>query len=367
MELLTRLDYHQIGRRFVASRSQKIDAAQVDIEGSDVNIFVGSSSYMGYAVTRQLADRIRVLLLNGANGEDLDRYAFDRYQLTRKGASVSLGEVRFFRTSFAAGGGAVPVGEIVKSLTGIEFVTTTAANFSATALEATANVRSVQAGQAFNVGLNQIRRFETPSGLFDSSLQVNNDARTAGGDDVEKDDVFRNRIRDFWNAARRGTKGAIEFGARAVAGIESASAEEVLFGGNPVRVVNLYIADASGVASLALGATVRTNLDEWRAAGISVIMSTSIPEIVDVLLKLTFITGVDTTTITEAVRNAIAEYINSIPVNAVLTRQALGSVLQRFRLDGLVVDDSAIVEPAGDVVPTPGRTIRTTLSNITVQ
>jgi uncharacterized phage protein gp47/JayE len=367
MELLTRLDYHQIGRRYVQTRSTKIDPTQVDVEGSDVNIFVGSTSYMGYAVTRQLADRIRVLLLNGANGEDLDRYAYDRYQLPRKGAAVALGSVRFFRPSFAAGAGAIPVGEVIKSLTGIEYVTTTAANFTATALEATADVRAVQAGKAFQVGANQLRRFENPSGLFDPSMDLNNDAKMAGGEDVESDDVFRNRIRDFWNAARRGTKGAIEFGARAVEGVESASAEEVLFGGQPVRVVNLFIADSSGVASLALGASVQTQLDEYRAAGIAVITSTSVPEIVDVVLKLTFITGVDTTTITEAVRNAIAEYINSIPVNATLTRSALGSVLQRFRLDGLIVDESSIIEPAGDVVPTPGRTIRTTLANVSTQ
>jgi len=367
MELLSRLDYHQIGRRYVSTRSQKVDASLVDVEGSDVNLFVGSSSYMAYAVTRQLADRIRVLLLNGANGEDLDRYAFDRYQLTRKGAAAAVGEVRFYRTSTAGGGGAIPVGTVLKSLTGIEYVTTTAANFSAIATEATANVRAVQAGKNFQVGANQIRRFDNVSTLFDPSMQVNNDEKMGGGENAELDDPFRNRIRDFWNAARRGTKGAIEFGARAVAGVESASAEEVLFGGLPVRVVNLYLADSSGVASVALGATVRTALDEWRACGIAVITSTSIPEIVDIVLKLSFVTGVDTTTITEAIRNSMAEYVNSLSVNATLLRAALFSVLQRFRLDGLVVDESSVVEPTGDVIPTPGRTIRTTLANVSVQ
>lgn len=367
MELLSRLDYHQIGRRFVATRSQKIDPAQVDVEGSDVNLFVGSASYLAYAVTRQLADRIRVLLLNGAHGEDLDRYAYDRYQLPRKGAAAAVGEVRFFRMSFAAGAGAIPVGTVIKSLTGTEYVTTSAANFTATALESTAFVRAVQAGKTFQVGANQLRRFDDVAALFDSSMQVNNDSKMAGGENVEEDDDFRNRIRDFWNAARRATKGAIEFGARTVAGVNSASAEEVLFGGMPVRVVNLFIADSSGVASLALGATVRNALDEWRACGIAVITSTSIPEIVDIVLKLSFVTGVDTTTVSEAIRNAIAEYVNSLAVNAKLSRALLYVVLQRFRLDGLVVDESAVVEPTGDVIPTPGRTIRTTRANVTVQ
>lgn len=370
-ELLSRLDYFEIGRRFVRSRAKRIDPALVDFEGTDVNLFVGSMSFVAASLSRQLADRISALFLDGADGEDLDRYAFDRYQQFRKGAAPAVGRARFFRASSAAGLGSIPIGTKVVSLTGIEYVTTTQASFAAGQLGDPvngpfANVRAVQAGKDFQVGANQIRRFDNVGLLFDASLQVNNDLPTAGGENVEEDGDFRERVRDFWNTARRGTLSAIEFGARTVPGVVSAQAVEALTStGQPARVVNLFIADSSGVASAAMGAAVSVALLEYRAAGIAVIISTSIPLIVDIKQQLVFVAGVDTAVLTENIRAAEFEFVNSLPVNGPLYRAALFSLLQRFASDGLIVKESSIIEPAGDIVPPPGRTLRTRLDNIT--
>lgn len=365
-ELLTRLDLFEIGRRYVVTRAKRIDPEQVDVEGSDANIFVGSMSFVGQAVSRQCGDRIRALLLDGAFSEDLDRYALDRYTLARKGAAAALGAVRFYR-AVAGTAGTVPIGTKLVSLTGIEYVTLTAATFAAADLEKPANVRAVQAGKEYQVGANQIRKIDKPTILFDPKLQVNNDDKTAGGEPREPDPEFRERIRDFWTTARRGTKSAIEFGARAVGGVSTARAiEAITGGGTPARVVNLYIADSSGVASAALGASVRVNLEDFRACGISVITSLSIPQIVDVTLKLTFAAGVDTSTLTEVIRASVVEFVNALAVNGTLYRSDLYSVLRRYVLDGLIVDDSSIVSPTGDLVPAPGTTLRTTLDNVTV-
>jgi uncharacterized phage protein gp47/JayE len=365
-ELLTRLDLFEIGRRYVMTRAKRIDPEQVNVEGSDANIFVGSMSFVGQAISRQNGDRIRALLLDGAISEDLDRYALDRYSMTRKGAAAALGEVRFYRT---AGGvaGTVPIGTKLVSLSGIEYVTLTAATFAAADLEKKANVRAVQAGKEYQVGANQIRKIDKPSILFDPKLQVNNDEKTAGGEPREPDTEFRERIRKFWTTARRGTKSAIEFGAQAVDGVSTARAVEVITGGGqPARVVQLYIADSSGVASASLGTKVRANLEDYRACGIAVVTALSIPQIVDVLLKLTFAAGVDTSTLTEAIRAAVVEFINSIAVNGTLYRADLYSILRRYVLDGLIVDDTSVVVPTGDLVPVAGRTLRTTIDNVKV-
>ena len=77
-DLPTRLDLFDVGRRYVLARAAKIDPTQVDVAGSDVNIFVGSQSFVAYAIVQQLAERTLALLLDGATGEDLDRLAFDR-------------------------------------------------------------------------------------------------------------------------------------------------------------------------------------------------------------------------------------------------------------------------------------------------
>lgn len=366
-ELLSRLDFYQIGRRYVLTRARRIEPAQVDVEGSDINLFIGSQSYCAHAVSRQLGDRINALLLDGAEGEDLDRYAYDRYQLTRKGASSALGQVRFFRTSAALGAGEIPIGQKLRSLAGIEYITTTGAVFSAGALETNAFVRAVQAGRDYQVGRNQIRTIDNVAALFDPTLQVNNDDPTAGGNPREDDDVFRERIREFWSRAQRGTLAAIVFGARGVEGVDSATAREVVnVDGLPARLVELFIADASGIASQALASRVDEELEEWRAGGIYVLTHLSIPQIVVVQLALTFIAGVDTVAISEEIRNAVVTFVNSLPVNGSLLRNDLASVLARFRNAGLVPNQATVVVPAGDLVPDTGKTLRTDLSNVTV-
>lgn len=369
MDLLSRLDFYELGRRYILARASRIDPGLVDTEGSDANLFVGSMSFVASAISRQLAERLSALLLDGAEGEDLDRYAFDRYQLFRKGASPALGKVQVTRPTASAGSGAVPIGTKLVTLSGVEYITTTQTSFATAALTATpdAEVRAVQAGKEYQVGANQIRKFANVASLFDQSLIVNNSAATAGGENVEEADDFRERVRDFWNAARRGTLKAIEFGARTVPGVTSAQAVEALSSSaQPARLVNLYLADSSGISSVVISNLVNVALLEYRAAGIMVITSTSVPQIVSVVLALSFSAGVNTVTLTENIRAAVFEYINSLPVNGMLTRGALFSVLQRFVKDGLLLKETTIVAPAGDVVPELGSTLRTLLSEIGV-
>lgn len=367
-DLPTRLDYFAIGRDYVVQRATKLDPTQVDVEGSDANLFVGIASVLADFVTRQLAGRTGALLLDGSDDEDLDRYAYDRYNLTRKGASPARGSVTISRTTLAGGGGTVPIGTKILSVTGVEYITTTQANFSAADLSVSGVfVRAVQAGKATQVGAGALQRFATPQNLFDSTLTCTNPKATAGGEDSEDDNTFRSRVRDFWRTARRGVIGAIEFGALSVPGVVSARAiEAITTDGSPARVVNLYIADSSGVASDALAAEVEVALEDYRAAGIAVLISTSIPLLTDLSFHLTFQAGVDTRTLSDNIRAAIVEFVNSLPVNGPLYLGQLFSVLQRFEADGLIPDRGSIITPTGDLIPPVGQTIRTTLSNVTL-
>ncbi len=366
MDLPSRLDYFALGRDKVVQTAKKLDPAQVDVEGSDANLFVGIAAVLADQVTRQLAFRTGALLLDGADDEDLDRYAYDRYSITRKGASPARGAVKITRLTTTAGAGSVPIGTKVITDTGVEYVTTTSANFGAGATSATCNVRAAQAGKETQAGAGAIVRFPQPQLLWDATLEVTNELTTAGGEDTEDDDTFRARIRDFWRTARRGILAAIEFGAKTVAGVVSAQAVEALsVGAAPARVVNLYIADSSGVSSEALADDVRVALEDYRAAGIAVLITTSSPLLVDISLALSFRAGVDTKTLSDEVMGAIVEFVNSLPVNGTLYRGQLFSVIQRFAADGVIPNQDAIVFPVGDLVPEVGQTIRTTLANVT--
>lgn len=367
MLLLSRLDFYGIGRSYLVTRARRIDPNIVDTEGSDANLVVGSTSYAAAAVSNQVGQNTADLFLDSCEGEALDRYAFDRYQLTRKGAGAALGTVQLTRQTAAAGGGTIQIGTKLVTLTGLEYVTITTANFVVGSLSTFADVRSAQAGKNFQVGRNAIRNFSTPQAIFDQTIQVNNADPTAGGEEAEDDDTFKARVRDFWRTSRRGTLGAIEFGALTVPGVTSARAiDEIGSFGQPVRVVRLFISDSSGVASRALAAKVVTALNEFRAGGIFVFVDLSQPQIIDVLLRLTFVAGVDTVTLTDQILAAIVEFINTIGVGQTLLRADLYSVLSRFRSSGLVVDQGTIVAPTGDLAPDAQHTIRTTPSNVTL-
>ena len=366
IDLVSRLSLFGIGRGHMLARATKIDPNQVNIRGSDANIIVASSSFISYEVVKQLAQKMNALTLDGASNEDLDRWLWDRYLQARLGASASLVTVKFFRPAIGVGGSILP-GTKVASLTGIEFITITTATFAPGDLEQTAIARSVLAGVITKVGRNQVRIIREPNLLFDSTIQITNDDPSAGGEDRQSDPDAREQARAFWIAARRGTLPAIEYGAKQVVGVVSAQAVESLGGnGLPARVLTLYVADSSGIANEALGASVSANLEEWRAAGIAVIMSTSTPQIVSIQLRLTFRAGVDTSSLTEQVLAAIIELVNGLKVNETLRRADLLGVLNRFKSAGVIPTNDSIVEPAGDLVPATGKTLRTTSSDVQV-
>jgi hypothetical protein len=148
----------------------------------------------------------------------------------------------------------------------------------------------------------------------------------------------------------------------------SANALDALVGNaQPARVVNLYIADSSGVASAALAANVAAVLSDYRAGGIAVIISTSIPQLVSVQIALAFLAGVDTVTLRGLVQTAVVNFINSLPVNATLQLSDLYTVLTRFKSAGVIVySPGSIIAPAGDLVPYIGSTLQTTLALVNV-
>lgn len=367
-DLLSRLDLYSIGRAFILSKATKIEPAIVDVAGSNANIFVGSMSFVAHAIMRQLTKAVRDLSLLTARGEALDRYVWDRYRQRRKGASAALGAVTMTRTSAAIGAGVVPRDTKLGTLNGVEYLTAADAVFGASDLVVSdVKVRAVQAGKRFQVGRNQIRRFAQPSVLFDPSLTVTNPEPTAGGEDREEDDAFISRMQRFWLTQQRGTLAAIAFGALETQGVVSAQVTEALTGGAmPARAVSAYFADSSGVASKALGDAVLITLDEYRCAGIPVLPELGVPQLVSVVMSLSFVAGVDTNLLAQTIRTAVVGYINSLGVGQTLEMGALMALLSRYRNQGLVTKDSTFIEPVGNVEPAAGRTLRTTLDRVTL-
>jgi uncharacterized phage protein gp47/JayE len=190
-------------------------------------------------------------------------------------------------------------------------------------------------------------------------MLVTNPAVGAGGDATESDGAFRAQARAFWTAARRGVKAAIEFGALTVPGVRQAAAEELLSEplGVPTGYINLYVADANGQSNSVLNAQVASALEEYRAAGIVVTIYGGTPVYESVELSLSYSAGTDTAAAWAAVRSAVVAAVNALGPSETLRVSTI--IAAAKTVPGVIVSDSAVVVPAGDVVPAAGQIIRT--------
>lgn len=363
----TQRDLFLVGRAEAILAPTRFDRAIIDTDGSDVNTVFNVAAAMGEEVVRFLQVGLNELSLATATGEALDRWVFNNYQLTRREATNAVATLQLERSESV--GFTVPAGSVFSTQAGVSFVTANDVAFGPgvpgpLSVLATAQ----QAGVGSNVVAGSIT--QAASAFPDSTLTVTNPEPAAGGGDRETDDALRDRARQFFVTARRGTRSAIEFGALETLGVEQAAANEVLEplengGALPNYRVQLNIADAAGQANTALSTEVARNLDEYRALGVPVSVIPAIPEYADIKASgLQFAVGANTTLVLQNATNALLAYINGLAPGSTLRRAELLRVLQS--ISQLIVPDGALSQPAGDLVPTVGTVIRTTKDRITL-
>lgn len=333
---------------------RQITSEEVFTAGSDVNLIGAAGSAMGEEVVRQLGRSNAARSLDGAVGDELDRWAADRYgvDVPRKGAAPALVTLSFSRPSAGAGAFTYPVGARVQTPGGVQFELTTSAPFGALATgPVTATARAVEAGPAGNVAAGTITSFVTNPA--DQTLTVTNPAFAAGGDETEADDVYRERVRRFFAARVRGTLPAIEFGALTVPGVRQAVAvEETTPTGALTGGVTLYIADVNAQANQTLVTAVQLALLEWRCGGIPVDVVGAVPVFQTITYQLDFEANVDTVLAFEQVRQVTVARVNQLEPNEPLHRALLFEAARS--IEGVIVPADGVAVPAGDVIPTAG-------------
>lgn len=372
MGLSTRADFFNIGAEETVSRSlarppnQRISRDAVFTEGTDVNIILASASAMADEVIRNLALRCGALFLDSAEGEDLDRLVNDRFGPTvqRKQPAPALAVLQFQRPDPAGAAIILDIGTRIRTERGTEFQTTQVLSIPAgSVVPVEIQAQAVVVGTGGNVAVGTIVKFvqSPPPGLV-----VSNDEPATGGADIESDASLRERARDFYRTARRGTLAAIEFGALTVAGIKSALAlEKVDDDGDPTGVVQLFVADAQGQANQALSNSVRLALEEFRAAGIVVDVFGATPVFTNIEYRLRFEPGIDNNAAFEELRFLTVVAVNNLAPGAILPVSLLFE--QARRVPGIVVLEDAVVDPSGDVDPndpTLGGIIKTSADRV---
>jgi uncharacterized phage protein gp47/JayE len=356
-ELLTRAEARPYGDR--------ITPEQVYTEGSDINLIGAGASAMAEEVSRQAAKELTNLTLDGASGDALDRWIADRYstEIVRKTASPAIGVLRFTRSSIAAGATTFSSGSTVQDAGGNRFRTLADAAFGASDLgPIDVNAEAVDAGIAGNAPANTITSFVTAPN--DATMAVTNPVLFAGGSSTESDESLRKRARQFWAQARRGTEGAIEFGALTVPGVAQATAEAQRDDdGFETGLVYCYIADVNGQSNLTLENLTAEALLEYRAAGIVVNIFGAVPTYITISLSLSYQSGTDTAAAWQAVKSTIIARVNLLAPGETLY---VSLIIEAARsVTGVIVADDAVIVPAGDIVPLADQIIRTRSDLIT--
>lgn len=361
-------DLFETGVRQILISPTRYNAQIAREPGSDVNVALGWSAAMADELARYFQTLFAEAHLGTAalvSSESLQRWVYDRYQLTKRDEQAAVATLELRRTDTSEGF-TIEAGSQFGTADGVIFRTINDVAFAqgqAGPLFVVATAE--QTGVGGKVAASTI--VEVISRLDDDSVTVTNPEPSAGGTDEESDSEFESRARDFFLTGRRGTLSAIQAGALDTPGVSDAQTVELLDpeSGNPFFRGQTIIADPDGQANSALADRVRENLAEFRGLGVPVTVVAGVPLFVEIVISgLSFKAGVTTTNVLGAARRSILGVVNSLAPSERLEVASIFSALKA--VDGLIVPDSAIEQPAGDLVPDVGRVIRTSLDRISL-
>ncbi len=349
----TRQELFRVGRRAVAATPGiRLNPAVADIPGSDLNLVIGIDAVIGEEVTARGATAMRGAFVETARDDQLDRVAYDRYGLLRFTATPARVDLALSRpVPGVATPGTYSAGSVVQTADGLQFGLDEDAVFGD--FDSTVQVAAtcLQNGLDTNVAAGTITAFVTAP--FDPTMTVGNAAAAAGGTDTETDVEFRGRIRGFFPTVAKATLPAIRYGATQVPGVAVASVSEVVNpGGLPAGLVQVVVGDRNGNSTAAMLAAVSDALLVYRASGIPAQVLGGTVFYQAVQWQLAFLTGFDEHLATERVRAvtvAVSQFLPPGPGNGVMYRSALLAAAKN--VPGVVLDEDALVLPAGDVVP----------------
>lgn len=180
---------------------------------------------------------------------------------------------------------------------------------------------------------------------------VTNPAPLVNGRDAETDDERRIRFQGYIASLARGTKSAIEYGAKTATVTDSAGTitEYVAYAGvvepwvtdntQPISLVRVYIHNGASATSAALVTRAQQVIDGyydgstavpgWKAAGVKVIVQAAADQAVNVTGTVTIETGYDGDTVRAACVTAVQAYLQGLSVGESVRLSELVAIIRR--------------------------------------
>lgn len=319
---------------------------------------------MADAVLRFAVRALKATFIDSAERDELDTLVNDHINLQRQAATFAQVTLSWTRTSGGTGG-TIPAGTIVGTVFGpdatqvtfstdVDVIVAPGNNGPYTVL-ATAQV----AGPDGNVAAGTVTQIA--GAVFDSTFGVTNPTTAGGGNPKETDDELRVRARSWWQTLRRGTKTALEFGAKTVTSVRNARiAEDTTLG-----LVRLIVSDSDGNSTLQMVVDVIVAEEEWRAAGVALNVVGGNQVLVDISLGLLVRDGFDvdaaSATLVAAATARIKKLVGEEPLYLDMVRTAIEAIypddILRTKFLTLVVGgvarsvaDDPIVAGVGQVI-----------------
>lgn len=334
-------------------------------EGSVLDAISGGAAVLGDESIRVNVDLFSEHFFDTAEGAALDALAADRGFPPRKLAVGAVGSVLWTKDD-AGAAYTIPSGTLIEGTVEgvvIQVATTSTAVLSATDVSIAIPAQATITGRGTNFPANTLDTVAAPL-VADPGATVTNPVGFAGGADAETDDQYRDRLRRFFNTLRRGTVAALEFGSLLVPGVSFATVDESTVPESEGGFVSVYVGDPDARSNDTLAALVVESLEDFRAAGVLVIVLGADREEVTLALTLTVLQGADTAQVGEDVRANILGYTDNLKPNETLR---LSRIDQTAHEASELVRSVAIVSPTADVAPTlPQNAIRVNETDISL-
>jgi hypothetical protein len=382
MDFPTRRDLFRIAADAALVNQPRVSRATIYRDGSTINIELAAMSAVGDEVIGKLVRVEAGLFLDSAQFLALDRLVFDRWGMLRKPASPGLVDLIFYYRDGTGRGFnlTIPAGTICTTADGTQVATTAAVTLRSGTTAVIVGARTVLAGEDQGLLPDTVTGIASSIPQAPAELVVNNPLASVGQSNEEPDDDLRARARAFYTTLVRATLEALIAGAASVPGVRRSDAFESLDSlGRPFGDVEVVVSDTfmesfvdtgvipPGYAALSprLSAAVTETLQQYRAAGVGVRVTTAIPRIVSVQLVLAVRAGVaDPQAVVELARALVVVYVNAQGPGVPLTNAAVFDVLRL--VSGLDINACSVVAPPATIVPTRFEVVRTTLANVAV-
>lgn len=289
------------------SRYTELTGVEPD-EASDIGVRISVLAGELFSAYAQLEWLKHQMFPNTAEGEWLDRHAFQR-QITRKEGRKAEGEVEFYLPYQMSFDVTVPQGTICATAGDdpVRFETVEDTTITSGRLSARAPVRALEIGAKGNVAEMNICVIVTP---VTGVSRVENDERTVHGADRESDEALRERVIDSFCNIPNGTN--IAFYKNTALSVDGVTAVGVIPQRRGPGTVDVYITDESPVTDPTLIRAVREKLLSEREVNVDVSVQSLTILTYNIYMQLSVRKGYDFSAVKAQCEEALKRYMSTL-------------------------------------------------------